>query len=581
MEINQVLDKLPKHLLSFVIDQPYNSYTARDHSIWRYVMRQNVRYLSQVAHHTYVDGLGRTGISIEEIPHMYGMNRILKDIGWAAVAVDGFIPPAAFMEFQAYHVLVIAADIRPIDQIEYTPAPDIIHEAAGHAPIIADPGYSDYLVRFGQIGSKAFSSKRDYQLYEAIRHLSIVKADPNSPKEDISEALTLLSSLEKDMGKPSEMAMIRNLHWWTVEYGLIGDLNDPKIYGAGLLSSIGESFSALNNGAHLLPYSLEAKNHSFDITTKQPQLFVTPDFQTLTKVLEEFAETMAIRRGGLYGVHAAINSGNTACCVYSSGLQVSGTFIEAKELDEEPVYLITEGPTCLSFSNVQLPGHGKETHAEGFGSPVGRLKGQTKPLEDLSEAESQEEGYIPGQKVTLEFASGVVVAGLLDSIFRRDDKIILMSFRECTVKYYSKVLFKPEWGIYDMAVGEKIISAFNGPADADGFELTYPAPIEKTHKIEHDLKSRNLFKLYNEVRHIRDADLKSDFLPTIWSELKSNHPDDWLLPMELYELLATKAWFPEVAAEIKTALIRKQEKPALEKLIRDGFGIIGEGGLGE
>ena len=155
MESNEVLAKLPKHLLSLVIDQPYNSYTARDHAVWRYVMRQNTRYLSKVAHGSYIDGLRQTGISIEQIPHMYGMNRILKDIGWAAVAVDGFIPPAAFMEFQAYKILVIAADIRPINQIEYTPAPDIIHEAAGHAPIIADPEYAEYLQLFGEIGSKS------------------------------------------------------------------------------------------------------------------------------------------------------------------------------------------------------------------------------------------------------------------------------------------------------------------------------------------------------------------------------------------------------------------------------------------
>ena len=81
------------------------------------------------------------------------MNRILKDIGWAAVSVDGFIPPNAFMEFQAYNVLVIASDIRTIDHIKYTPAPDIIHEAAGHAPIIANPEYADYLRHFGEIGS--------------------------------------------------------------------------------------------------------------------------------------------------------------------------------------------------------------------------------------------------------------------------------------------------------------------------------------------------------------------------------------------------------------------------------------------
>jgi phenylalanine-4-hydroxylase len=480
------------------------------------------------------------------------------------------------MEFQAYNVLVIAADIRPIDQIEYTPAPDIIHEAAGHAPIIADENYSEYLVKFGEIGSKAFSSKRDYQLYEAIRHLSIVKADPYSAKEEIAEALTLLTSLEKDMGKPSEMALIRNLHWWTVEYGLIGDLTNPKIYGAGLLSSIGESYSALNGNAKWLPYSLDAKNYSFDITTKQPQLFVTPDFQTLTSVLEEFADSMALRRGGLYGVHAAINSGNTATCVYSSGLQVSGTFTEAKELDKEPVYLITQGPSILSYKDKKLEGHGKDYHAAGFGSPVGKLKGQAKPIEMMTEGEARDAGFIPGQKVTLEFASGVIVAGQLESILRRDGMIILMSFRDCSVTYHGKVLFQPEWGMYDMAIGERIVSAFNGPADAAGFELTYPAPEEKTHKIEHDLKSRNLFKLYGEIRLIRESGSRFEHLPAIWNSVKNDHPDDWLLAMEIYELLVTETLLPELAAEIKSYLLKKKEKPALEKLIENGFEIIGK-----
>lgn len=574
MEVNEVLDKLPPHLLNFVIDQPYNSYTSRDHAIWRYVMRQNVRYLSKVAHHSYVDGLRQTGISIDQIPHMYGMNRILKNIGWAAVAVDGFIPPSAFMEFQAYNVLVIAADIRSIDQIEYTPAPDIIHEAAGHAPIIADKNYSEYLVRFGEIGSKAFSSKRDYQLYEAIRHLSIVKADPYSSREDISESTTLLSSLEKDMGKPSEMAMIRNLHWWTVEYGLIGDLKDPRIYGAGLLSSIGESYSALTNNVIKLPYTLDAKNYNFDITTKQPQLFVTPDFQTLTRVLEEFADTMALRRGGLYAVHAALNSGDTATIVYSSGLQVSGTFIEAKEVDGDPVYLITEGPTTLSYHDKLIPGQGKDYHYHGYGSPVGLLKGQTKPLEFFDETEALEAGYTKGNRVMLEFVSGVIVEGILKSIIRMDGKIVLMSFGECTVNYYGKSLFKPEWGVYDMAVGEKIVSAYSGPADAEGFGLTYPAPAEKTHKIEYDLKSRNLHKLYTEVRAIRDSGVRLVMLPEIWDNLKKNHADDWLLAMEIYELLVTQSLYPEVAKDIEVFLLKKQEKTALEKLIRNGFEII-------
>jgi phenylalanine-4-hydroxylase len=88
-------------------------------------------------------------------------------------AVDGFIK--CFYGIQAYNVLVIASDIRQLEHIEYTPAPDIIHEGAGHI-IIANPEYAEYLRRF-EIGCKAISSSKDYEMYEAIRLLSIVKAE--------------------------------------------------------------------------------------------------------------------------------------------------------------------------------------------------------------------------------------------------------------------------------------------------------------------------------------------------------------------------------------------------------------------
>lgn len=204
-------------------------------------MRLNVSSLKEIAHECYIDGLGKTGIDEDFIPEMEGMNRILKGIGWAAVAVDGFIPPNAFMEFQSYNVLVISSEIRTIDHIKYTPAPDIIHEAAGHAPIIANLEYSEYLRRLGEVGSKAISSPKDDEMYEAIRLLSILKENPNSKEIDIQQATESVNNLQNQMGELSEMAKIRNLHWWTVEYGLIGVLASPKIYGAGLLSSIEES----------------------------------------------------------------------------------------------------------------------------------------------------------------------------------------------------------------------------------------------------------------------------------------------------------------------------------------------------
>lgn len=576
MESNEVLAKLPKHLLSLFIDQPYNEYTAQDHAVWRYVMRQNTRYLSKVAHGSYINGLRQAGINIEQIPHMYGMNRILKNIGWAAVAVDGFIPPSAFMEFQAYKVLVIAADIRPINQIEYTAAPDIIHEAAGHAPIIADPEYAEYLQLFGEIGSKAFSSAHDYKIYEAIRHLSILKADPYTDKKDIEKAEISLDELNKNSGELSEMSLIRNLHWWTVEYGLIGELDNPKIYGAGLLSSIGESYSSLQPDVRKIPYDINAVNYTFDITTRQPQLFVTPSFNHLSNVLDEFGCRMALRRGGLYGVQKAIESENIGTCEYSSELQVSGVFTEMIEQDGEPVYIKTTGPTSLNYRFQQLEGHDKNYHAHGFSSPVGKLINQEKPLEFFTDNELKDQGMNLNSEVQIQFASGVRVKGRLDQILRKDKNIQLLTFSNCLVTYKDKVLFDPSWGVYDMAVGEKIFSAFSGPADPDAFEFKFDPPKEKTHKIIHTPEILKLHSLYQKVRDFRSYKTDPGELEMVFQKVQSGFPNEWLLALEILEQLAekTKNVNGQRARNLLTQI--KESQPELAKLINDGLELINE-----
>ena len=119
MKLNNVTKKLPKYLHKFIVKQPYEEYTAQNQAVWRYVMRLNISCLKKVAHSCYIDGLNKTGIVEDFIPEMEGMNRILQNIGWAAVSVDGFIPPNAFMEFQSYNVLVISSEIRTIDHIKY------------------------------------------------------------------------------------------------------------------------------------------------------------------------------------------------------------------------------------------------------------------------------------------------------------------------------------------------------------------------------------------------------------------------------------------------------------------------------
>ncbi|MGS2763607.1 aromatic amino acid hydroxylase [Sinomicrobium sp. M5D2P9] len=572
---NPVLEKLPTHLKQFIKPQNYEDYSAVNQAVWRYVMRKNVDYLSKVAHASYLDGLRQTGISIDSIPNMYGMNRILEEIGWAAVAVDGFIPPAAFMEFQAYNVLVIASDIRQLEHIEYTPAPDIIHEGAGHAPIIANPEYAEYLRRFGEIGCKAISSRKDYEMYEAIRHLSIIKEAPGTPDHEIEEAEKRVEELQKNMGEPSEMALIRNLHWWTVEYGLIGTVESPKIYGAGLLSSIGESAWCMTDNVKKLPYNIEAAYREFDITKPQPQLYVTPDFAHLSQVLEEFANTMALRTGGLSGMRKLIVSGALGTAELSTGLQISGVFTDVIEHDGKPVYLQTTGKTALSYREKELVGHGTVYHAEGFGSPVGKLKGINLAIEDMSPRDLKAYNIYEGEKVTLEFEGGIEVTGdIITGTRNLQGKIILISFKNCTVTHGEKTLFKPEWGIYDMAVGKKVVSAFSGPADTKSFDLITHVPSEKTIKIKKSEEQLVLEALYRDVRDIREGREVSTAMHGIFESLKANTSKDWLLSVELYELAVDRG-DDTFAREILVYLDKmKADFPKIAHLIEGGISLV-------
>tara|TARA_R110002050_G_scaffold204522_4_gene340228 strand:- start:162865 stop:164616 length:1752 start_codon:yes stop_codon:yes gene_type:complete len=576
-ESNVILDKLPKHLKQFIKPQEYSDYTAINQAVWRYVMRKNVDYLSKVAHKSYVDGLQKTGISIDYIPNMYGMNRILQEIGWAAVAVDGFIPPSAFMEFQAYNILVIASDIRQLEHIEYTPAPDIIHEGAGHAPIIANPEYAEYLRRFGEIGCKAISSAKDYELYEAVRHLSIIKEAQGTPQEKIDKAEKHIEELQENMGEPSEMALIRNLHWWTVEYGLIGTVENPKIYGAGLLSSIGESAWCMTDQVKKTPYSIEAAHTSFDITKPQPQLFVTPDFAYLSQVLEEFANTMALRKGGLSGIKKLLNSKELGTIELSTGLQVSGNFESVIEFESKPVYFQTIGKTALSYREKELVGHSTKHHSHGFGSPIGKLKGINLAIEDMSPRDLKAYNIFEGQTITLDFEGGIQVQGdIITGTRNLRGEIILITFENCTVTHGDTLLFNPELGLYHMAVGERIVSAFNGPADLASFDLINHKVSDSTIKPVKNTKSAQLERYYQQIRDYREGKNTTISRNKVFQELKHNYETDWLLSIELYELAKTNN-DTDFAKEIIQHLENvKRNKPKLGHLIDDGLLLVNQ-----
>ena len=534
----KIFARLPEHLKQFIVPQDYNQYTPINQAVWRFVMRKNISYLKNIAHESYIDGLKKAGIGSESIPNLYGMNRILKEIGWAAVAVDGFIPPNAFMEFQANNILVIASDIRQLKHIEYTPAPDIIHEAAGHAPIIANPDYAEFLRRLGEIGSKAIMSKYDIELYEAVRELSILKEAPGVDKDKLIAAEKKVNLLQNQEHEFSEMAKIRNMQWWSVEYGLIGNTKRSKIYGAGLLSSIGESEWCMSDSVRKLPYTLDVVNMGFDITKPQPQLYVTPSFTHLMEVLEEFANTLSLRIGGASGINKLIESQSVGTIELNTGLQVSGVFSDViVDKNNEVIFFKTTGPTALSYREKELVGHSTKHHQEGYSSPLGLLKSINLPLENMSPIDLKTHNILDGQRLFFEFNSGITVEGLnITGIRDTKGTIQIIKLEDCTVKFGAKVLFKPEYGVFDMAVGSKIVSAFSGAADPSSFENLYTVSKVKTIISKASEKDKKLNKIAQKIKQARQGANDPALLSALFLELKKDHPENWLLPLEILEL---------------------------------------------
>ena len=574
---NTQVANLPLHLRKYIVPQDYEKYTPVDHAVWRYVMRQNYSYLKNVAYYPYIPGLKKAGLTIEKIPSLQEINDALAAIEWGAVTVDGFIPPAAFMEFQAYRVLVIAADIRQLEHIEYTSAPDIIHESAGHAPIISDTKYNQYLSYLGKIGTKALFSSKDYELYESIRALSILKETHNVDEKELEEAEALVLHNQQNLGTPSEMALLSRLQWWSVEYGLIGDINNPKIYGAGLLSSIGESASCMQPEVKKIIYTIDALKVGYDITKEQPQLFVTPTFQNLIDVLEQFESTMAYRVGGLESVTKAIECKNICTAVFSSGLQLSGVFSKVyADTNHTIKYINTQGPSSLAFKDQLLVGHDVNYHAHGFGSPVGKLKDANKPLEDYSTADLLLAGIIVDKVVALTFENGIVVEGKLVGQTYMEDKLVLLSFADCKVTdMEGNVFFEPAWGMFDMAIGHAIVSVFNGSADKKIFEDQLYVSEQPTHQQNYTAKDLQYQSLFNQIRTYREEGKADDTLHQIWQAIQNDFETDWLGAMELLELADTMPLEQALAKELRTFLNAQSfTYPAYSKLIKDGLKII-------
>jgi phenylalanine-4-hydroxylase len=316
-------------------------------------------------------------------------------------------------------------------------------------------------------------------------------------------------------------------------------------------------------------------NVEFDITKPQPHLFVTPSFKHLTNVLDQFADTMALRKGGTYGIQKAIQSNNLATVVLSSGLQISGTFnFVASDNSEQPAYFTTNSPTALACNDRQWFDQGKSQYRNGFIGIVGNPIGIEGLLEHYSISKLAEIGLIEGKETELNWNSGVNLKGIVSS-FRRalNGNLLLIKFENTIVTYKDNVLY--EGDSFQLSVGHKVVSVYSGAADKIAFHDFAKIPAEHTFRVIVNKSLKRLQDLYAEIREIRNGKKGIEKLESVFLNLKMNYQDDWLLVLEIYELCVEKNQSNNFIAEVYNSLqdISKRN-PQLSKLIENGLRLV-------
>jgi phenylalanine-4-hydroxylase len=540
--LGETEERVPAHLRRFVVQQDYAAYTAVDHAVWRFVLLQMFDRLEHAAHPAYARGLARTGMSVDTIPRIDEMDARLRDYGWGAVCVDGFIPPRAFQEFQALGILPIAAEIRTVEHLPYTPAPDIIHEAAGHAPILPDPEYAAYLRRIGECGMRAFASERDAQLYQAIYRLSVVKEQRDPRPTEIADAELALQLVVSQHTEPSEATRLARLYWWTVEYGLVGSLQDHKLYGAGLLSSLGESYFCRDSAVRKLALSRDCIETDYDITRPQPQLFVARDFAQLQEVLDEVCSGMAFRSGGLCGLLTARDADEVATIELDSGMQLTGNVAQvlARDADADAELVTLRGECTIAERGRILAGHERAAYRDGLALVLGPLAGGVELSELSAEAFVRRFSVGADRRVRFELCSGRHVEGQIEgTLARPGEGLHLVALAHARVMQGEQPLYDDAAGRVILLAGRRVCSVRAGAADA-GFWPAAAYPDKKTPARQpEDAQRRTLRVLYERAAQAseREGRAVQRSLGAVHAALRRDHPKEWLLRWNLLESL--------------------------------------------
>lgn len=247
MSETHVLERPPEGAgADWTIPQNWDAFTAEEHAVWDTLYARQIELLPGRASKAFLRGLDLLKLSESGIPNFEELSdRLMKATGWQVVAVPGLVPDDVFFDHMANRRFVAGNFIRRADQLDYLQEPDVFHDVFGHVPLLADPVFADYMEAYGRGGLRALE-------HGALKQLS-------------------------------------RLYWYTVEFGLIEEDDGLRIYGAGIVSSHGESRYALDSDSpNRIGFDLKrVMRTEYRIDDFQQNYFVIPSYDELLRVTVE------------------------------------------------------------------------------------------------------------------------------------------------------------------------------------------------------------------------------------------------------------------------------------------------------
>ena len=242
----------------WTIPQGWDRYTPQEHAMWDRLFARQTAMLPGRAVPEFVAGLDILRMTRPGIPDFDELSdRLMQATGWQVVAVPGLVPDDVFFDHLANRRFVAGRFIRTPEQVDYLEEPDVFHDVFGHVPLLAHPVFADYMQAYGQGGLRA----------------------------------SALGAIER----------LARLYWYTVEFGLIRQNDGLRLFGAGILSSHGESIFALDDPSpNRLGFDLKRLMRTrYRIDDYQQTYFVIDSFEDLLRqtVETDFAPIYAALEG--------------------------------------------------------------------------------------------------------------------------------------------------------------------------------------------------------------------------------------------------------------------------------------------